>query len=318
MRRPDGPRSTRMSQFRAERATGWASGKVILLGEHAVVHGSPAIAAGLEQGVEISLQPAREQARDVPTGADPRLAEAFRQAASLTGIPDSIGLSLSIRSELPEAVGFGSSAALAVGLVRACLAGQEEIWSNAEVAVAANSIEKIFHGRPSGIDATTAAMGGVLRFQIGPPLAYENVPLGAELVLLLVETGTRHTTSSTVGALGDRARAQPAIYQPVFDAITALVGEADQALRAGNLAFLGDAMTMNHGLLRALGVSTSELDDAVEVALEGGALGAKLTGAGGGGAILALCGENAAEIQQILQQAGYRTSLSRFAASPGA
>jgi hydroxymethylglutaryl-CoA reductase len=71
-------------------------------------------------------------------------------------------------------------------------------------------------------------------------------------------------------------------------------------------------------LLRALGVSTSELDDAVEVALEGGALGAKLTGAGGGGAILALCGENAAEIQQILQQAGYRTSLSRFAASPGA
>lgn len=307
--------SIAMSQFHSERAKGWASGKVILLGEHAVVHGSPAIAAGLEQGVEIELSAAPESAREVPAGADTRLAEALREAAKATGIPDTVGLSLGIRSELPEAVGFGSSAALAVGLIRACLAGQDKLWSNADIAVAANSIETIFHGRPSGIDATTAAIGGVLRFQMGPPLAYETVPLGSELVLLLVETGTRHTTSSTVGALGDRASARPEIYQPVFDAITALVRQADRALRNGNLKFLGEAMTMNHGLLRALGVSTTELDDAVDVVLAAGALGAKLTGAGGGGAILALCGANPTDLQRIVREAGYQSSLSRFAAN---
>ena len=307
-----------MAQFCSEKATGWGSGKVILLGEHAVVHGSPAIAAGLEQGIQVHLKPAAPNTRVVPSGADPRLLDALRKAAELTGIPPSSGFSLEVDSQLPEAVGFGSSAALAVALIRACLAGIGETWSSAAIAVAANVIETIFHGHPSGIDATTATQGGILRFQIGPPLAYEPVPLGSELVLLLVETGTRHTTSATVGALGDRARAQPEIYQPVFDAITRLVDHAEQALRDGNPEPLGAAMTMNHQLLRALGVSTSELDEAVRVVLGAGAIGAKLTGAGGGGAILALCGPDADRLQQTMSEAGYTTSLTRFAADRAA
>ena len=302
-----------MEEFDSARAIGRASGKVILLGEHAVVHGSPAIAAGLEQGVEVRLRPAGAGVREVPTGTDPRLSEALAQACTATGIHPSVGLSLEIRSELPEAVGFGSSAALAVALIRACLAGWDTEWSGSQVANAANQIETIFHGRPSGIDATTATLGGILRFQIGPPLSCEPVPLAGELVLLLVQTGTRHTTSSTVGALGERARSQPEIYQPVFTAITALVQEAHDCLRNGQMDRLGAAMTMNHGLLRALGVSTPELDGAVSAALEAGALGAKLTGAGGGGAILALCGSDPAALQAAMQQAGYQTSLSRFA-----
>ena len=303
-----------MPEFDAAKAIGWGSGKVILLGEHAVVHGSPAIAAGLEQGVQVRLADAQDAARLVPSGSDKRLALALEQACSLTGVADSVGISLEIRSELPEAVGFGSSAALAVALIRACLAGQQLEWSNGQVALAANQIETIFHGKPSGIDATTAALGGIQRFQIGPPLAYEALPLANELVVLLVETGTQHTTSSTVGALGDRARAQPRLYQPIFEAITALVEEADHALRSGDMPSLGAAMTMNHGLLRTLGVSTVELDNAVDAALAAGARGAKLTGAGGGGAIIALCDRDPEALRSAIEKAGYRTSLTRFAA----
>jgi len=301
-------------EFDASKAVGWGSGKVILLGEHAVVHGSPAIAAGLEQGVQVRLGVAQDAARLVPPGSDARLRSALERACSLTGVADSAGVSLEIKSQLPEAVGFGSSAALAVALIRACLAGQQLVWNGAQVAAAANQIETIFHGKPSGIDATTAALGGIQRFQIGPPLAYEALPLGSELVLLLVETGTQHTTSSTVGALGERARAQPGLYQPVFDAITALVEEADDALRSGDMESLGAAMTINHGLLRTLGVSTVELDDAVDAVLAAGARGAKLTGAGGGGAIIALCDRDPEALRSVIEEAGYRATLTRFAA----
>src|SRR5690606_38338244 len=131
----------------------------------------------------------------------------------------------------------------------------------------------------------------VLWFEIGrggEPPRHERLALPEPLPLLVLLSHTPHTTASTVGSLRQRAADAPEVYQPVFAAVGALVASARDALLRGDRKRLGELMTMNHGLLRACGVSTAELDALVDDALAAGALGAKLTGAGGGGAIIAL------------------------------
>lgn len=302
------------SAFDFAAASGRGHGKIILLGEHAVVHGRPALAAGLPQGVDIRLLGAGPGERRVPAGVDARLEEVLRLAARLGGLPDELGLALQIEGDLPIAVGLGSSAALAVALVRALAAGSSEALDDTQVAARANQIEAIFHGRPSGIDVTTAARGGVLHFRMGPPLEHRMLALGRSLDFLLIDTGTQHSTATTVGSLAERAAASPATHAPLFDAIGTLAEFAEICLLRGEVHGLGEAMTMNHGLLRTLGVSTEELDAAVAAALACGALGAKLTGAGGGGVVLALLGPESEGLAEALAARGYTTRTARLAA----
>ena len=303
-----------MEEFRYGEAIGYGSGKVILLGEHAVVHGSPAIALGLDRGVQLRMHPTSSNSGKTINPQD-QLGQALRVALELSGADAMLDPRLEISTDLPVAMGFGSSAALAVALVEACSAGLGAALSAEKRIAHANEIEKIFHGRPSGIDAATATVGGVLRFQSGPPLAYSTIPLARDLRLALVETGTQHTTSSTVGSVSENAAEFPEIYSNLFTSISGLVVAADGYLRAGDYRSLGTAMTVNHGLLRTLGVSTPELDDAVATALREGALGAKLTGAGGGGAILALLDRNTEGFLERMRQHGLRTTLTEVAAN---
>lgn len=302
------------SAFEFVAASGRGHGKIILLGEHAVVHGRPALAAGLSQAVQVRLAEAETGARRIPAGADGRLGDALRRAAGLAGLPDELGLAMQLEGDLPVAVGLGSSAALSVALVRALAAGSGEVLEDSQVAKRANAIEAIFHGRPSGIDVTTAALGGVLRFAMGPPLEHRALDLGCELEFLLIDTGTEHSTASTVGSLAERAAASPAVHAPLFDAIGSLVEYAEGCLIRGEVVGLGQAMTMNHGLLRTLGVSTEELDAAVAAALACGAAGAKLTGGGGGGVVLALARPQDEGLAGALADRGYTTRIARLAA----
>jgi mevalonate kinase len=267
------------------RASGAASGKVILLGEHVVVHGEPALVAGLDRGVRVTVQPAAGP--EVPKAANEGLERAVARACELLGFERG-SFAIDVAGDLPIAMGLGSSAALAVALVRALAASGGEELADAAVARHAHEIERLFHGTPSGVDGTAATYGGVLWFEAGPPSRHERVALARPLVLLVLLSRTPHSTARTVGGLRERAAAAPEVFAPVFAAIGALVRSARGALERGEAKLLGDLMTMNHGLLRALGVSTAELDALVDAALACGALGAKLTGAGGGGAVIAL------------------------------
>jgi len=273
---------------------------VILLGEHVVVHGEPALVAGIDRGVRVEVVPV-DAAPPPEDAAGEGLARAVAHAAALLGI-ERESFAVEVTGDLPIAMGLGSSAALAVALLRALAASTGDTLADDAVARHAHEIERLFHGTPSGVDGTAATYGGVLWFEAGPPPRHERVLVPAPLPLVVLLSRTPHTTARTVGGLRERAATAPAVFAPVFGAVGALVRSARAALERGDHGLLGALMTMNHGLLRALGVSTPELDGIVDAALACGALGAKLTGAGGGGAVIALPADDPAALRARLAE----------------
>jgi hydroxymethylglutaryl-CoA reductase len=314
-RRSRRPRPRDVSALRGQalsRARGEANGKVILLGEHAVVHGQPAIVVGLELGVRIEVEPLDAGPRRGP-GGDPRLEQMIDAAAARLGIPAAASFAVAIGGELPVAIGLGSSAALCVALVRALAAASELRISPAEVAAHAHALEGI--GTPSGVDSTAATYGGVLWFLAGPPPAHEPIRLRRDLGLVIALSGTRHETGRTVGGLRQRVAARPDVYRPVLKAIGALVVSARRALEEGDHELLGELMNMNHALLAACAVSTPQLEETVEMARCCGALGAKLTGGGGGGAVVALAPADPHDLAAALRDQGCEAFATRIAAT---
>lgn len=294
-----------------------APGKLILLGEHAVVHGSPAIATSLDAGidVEVALDVDGERLVEAaPDLADPRLAPAVAAAASAVGIDSSARWRVRVGGDLPVAVGLGSSAALSVALVRAFAAAAGAVLEPSAEAEAAHRVECVFHGTPSGVDVAASLAGRPIWFEAGPPRRWEPVPVARGFDLVVHVAAGRHDTGRTVGGLRARAAGRPGLYRPLFGAIGDLVREARVAIARGDLAALGEAMTLDHGLLRSLGVSTPELDRAVDLALSAGALGAKLTGGGGGGAIVALAPGRGEELGAALAAPGRGFLVARVAA----
>ncbi len=233
------------------------------------------------------------------------LLPALEAAIGAIGGPDPRALEVTIEGDLPIAVGLGSSAALAVALVRAVAGLQGRALDDGTAASAANEVEKIFHGTPSGIDATTAARRGLLWFETGPPMRWQTIRAGETLPVVVALSGTRHHTGETVGSLRARAAASPEVYAPIFGAIGELVRTARGAIEDANWSLLGELMSMNHELLRACGVSTGELDRLVDDARRCGALGAKLTGAGGGGAAIAIANGDPGELIRQLRDRGW-------------
>jgi mevalonate kinase len=267
-------------------------GKVILLGEHAVVYGHPALAVPLSLGVTARATPSeRCELAGLPelTAAQRRMLDtAFDAVASATGRPP---LRIELSSTLPVSMGLGSSAALAVAVSRLLLGATGARTSPAKVLALALRMEEAFHGTPSGVDHTVSAHGAPLLYRRvpGKPGRVRRVRIGARATIVLALVGPRRGTQETVGALRRRAARWPVRYGRLFKEMGRLAVEGTAALEAGDLESLGDAMNVNHGLLAAAGVSSPALDTAVDVLRRAGALGAKLTGAGGdGGAVVAL------------------------------
>jgi mevalonate kinase len=287
-------------------ATGAAPGKVILFGEHAVVHGRPAIACTLpDRGVAAtcleSLQGPRldvpEWGQSVrPAPADRTLEavpRAFALALEAAGLPFDAPVLVTMEGNLPPSVGMGSSAAFSVALVRALADFAGRSLGESALLDAAARLEGVFHGDPSGLDHTTVALGGCVHYRRGVPGATRRIGLGAPLPVAVGFTARAGNTKQLVGRLKARAAAHPGAFGPVFDAIGALADEGEKALVAGDLERLGVLFDVNHGLVNALGVSTLVCEVMVARAREAGALGAKLTGAGGGGSIIAVCASDA-------------------------
>jgi len=268
-------------------------GKVILLGEHAVVYGHPALAVPLSLGVTARGMPAdRCELGGLPELTPPQrrmLDAAFDAVASATGRPP---LRIALTSTLPVSMGLGSSAALAVAVSRLLLAASGKRPTPSRVLALALRMEEAFHGTPSGVDHTVSAHGAPLLYRRpapGRPGRVRQVRIGARATLVLALVGPRRGTQETVAALRRRAARWPVRYGRLFKEMGRLALEGTAALEDGDLESLGDAMNVNHGLLAAAGVSSPALDTAVDALRRAGALGAKLTGAGGdGGAVVGL------------------------------
>lgn len=319
-----------------------APGKVILLGEHAVVYGRVALAAAIDRHVTVLIARAgpgndtprnpqgdrqpyvlrlskavpsavEEHASDTgQSGVDPRLTEALARAADVVGIrPD--GLVATIWTDLPIAMGLGSSAALSVALVRALARFADRPLNQAAVCAGAFEIEKIFHGFPSGIDNTAATYGGLISFTRGVAARRLHASRALPLVVALGRAPRR--TQQTVTALRRRWEASPADCEPLFDEIATIVNDAARAISVSDLPALGAAMNANHAVLHRLEVSTDELEQMVSLARARGALGAKLTGGGGGGAIIALCTDDRDALVAAFARAGWQAFATDIAAT---
>lgn len=279
---------------------GRAGAKVILLGEHAVVYGRPAVAAGLP--LEVAVWAERGDGPRVAGHDDPRGPALVEAAARALGMEPSAWV-ITIASDVPVGRGLGSSAALAVATLRALADAAGRPLADDAALRLGRLVERVFHGTPSGIDPAAAALGRCIRFVAGEPPVVEPVPVAIPVPLVIAFDDTPRDTAKAVGALRTRHDADPPRYEALFDAVAEVVAAGVTALREGDLARLGRCLDENQALLVALGVSSPVLDERVRVARAAGALGAKLTGGGAGGAIIALA-PDAAPVADALAATG--------------
>jgi len=304
-----------------------ACGKVILLGEHAVVYGRPAIALPIPLAVEaivrkggsgISLViPRWGLEQRVPSTTAPGISGMLHTLLVALGLADE-SMTIEVIPHVPRAMGLGGSSALAVAIIRALDHAFKLGLDDTTVNAHAYECEKFAHGTPSGIDNTIATYGMPLLFQrTGDAAAeatsgtdqptIEALELGGPIPLVVGITGRESLTANTVARVRQIHAAHPARYDAIFDQIAGLTRAALPALRDANLEELGQLMNLCQGYLNALQVSTPELEQLIHLARQHGALGAKLTGGGGGGSILALCPDRQDAVAEAMEQAGYKT-----------
>jgi mevalonate kinase len=296
---------------------GHACGKAILLGEHAVVYGVPAIAVGIDRGARaVAVAGERGPSRLFVRGwnitvredqDDHDLARAFRALLEVAreGHPDAGSYAVEVEAALPPGGGLGCSAAIGVAIARAV----SPHTTPEGVQARAMAWERVFHGNPSGIDAAVAVRGGCVVFRRGE--AIEPVRVRGPLQLCIGNTGVASSTKTMVEALARLRDRRPDMVEKSFDGIRSLVQNARLAVEAGDRVALGRLMDLNQMLLAGLFLSTTEIEHMCSLARTAGALGAKLTGAGGGGCVVALVASQAAT--DAVLEAWRREGLEGFA-----
>ncbi len=295
-----------MSSFSADIATQSAPGKLILCGEHAVVYGQPAIALPLADirayaqvmvgtpGSGLRLY-APDLGREwiVDTNAEDPLGELALATLHALNAPHT-DLALTLSATIPIASGMGSGAAIATAMVRALADWAGQSLSPAEVSALVYTSEQRYHGTPSGIDNTVIAYEQPLWFvrhttaeqQIVADI--EPITIAQPLTLVIGDTGIRSATRLPVGDVRRRWQANPHYYEDLFTQVGELSRAVRVALATGDLVGLGPLLNANQTLLEMIGVSSPELERLVAAARAAGAVGAKLSGAGWGGVMVAL------------------------------
>jgi len=289
-----------------------APGKVILFGEHAVVYSRPAIAVPVTQihvDVEVLDSPRKgiwiqapsidlraeldSLPDDHPIGSAILKVFSTLRLSSPHGSGQGEGLEISIASTIPVAAGLGSGAAVSVALIRALASHLSSPLSDEQVNSLAFEIEKFHHGMPSGIDNTVITYAKPVYFMKDKPI--ETFKVGKPFTIVIGDTGIPAPTKESVGAVRRlRMRDQYAI-EDIFNEIAQIALIGRRSIESGKPELLGELMDQNHEYLQALTVSSPELDTLVEAARKAGALGAKLSGGGRGGNMIALVDQPKAE-----------------------
>ena len=304
---------------RAERSS--ACGKVILLGEHAVVYGRPAIALPIPLAVEASVRKggAGVQLIIPRWGLEQKIKPNLTQG--IHGILNTVLSSLALAGQamtievmphVPRAMGLGGSSALAVAVIRALDRAYALSLGDDAVNRLAFQCERAAHGTPSGIDNTVATYGAPLLFENAKGPAFRELKLPESLPLVIGITGRESLTATTVARVRTAWEGHKTRYEAIFEQMGQLTRAATEALGNARFQELGQLMNLCQGYLNALQVSTPELEELIHLSRANGALGAKLTGGGGGGAMIALCPDAQKQVAEAIQAAGYKALQVRL------
>jgi len=294
-------------------ARGEAPGKIILFGEHAVVYGRPAIAAPVTQ--------VQARAHILPASTCTVEAIDLHQQVEVARAPadDPFALMVNlvcqalqrplppwrivITSDIPIAAGLGSGAAISAAIARAMLAGFNARLTDETISALIYEVEKLHHGTPSGIDNTVVVYGRPVWFVRGREP--EPFAVARPIPLLIADTGAPSPTKIAVGDVRRAWEREPVRFEALFDAVADIARQARAVIEEGTILALGPLMNANQELLARMGLSSPELDRLIQAALGAGAAGAKLSGAGRGGNMIALVTEETAEeVAEALRAAG--------------
>jgi mevalonate kinase len=313
-----------------------APGKIILFGEHAVVYSRPALAVPV---LQVHADAAADFITDSVTdfgGKDWRsrifieapdiglfsaldallsdrtphpLAAVIINVFQFLGISSPPALRIRVTSTIPVASGLGSGAAVSVALIRALSSTVGRPLFDDQVNALAYEVEKLHHGTPSGIDNTVVTYAMPVYFVRGQPI--ETLRVGAPFTLVIGYTGVSAPTKESVGDVRKLWEADKPQWEKVFDQVGEIARQARAAIEMGNTSALGPLMDANHALLQTLSVSSAELDRLVLTAKSAGAEGAKLSGGGRGGNMIALVASEKAEaVAAALRLAGARSTIT--------
>jgi mevalonate kinase len=311
--------------------TATAPGKIILFGEHAVVYGRPAIAAPVLQArarAVVTPRPQDPPAQVLVEAPDIGLSSRLEELPALhplrravQALLDELRLDhlpackLRVTSDIPLAAGMGSGAAISVALIRALAAFLGQPLPLEVVSGLAYEVEKIHHGAPSGIDNTVITYGLPVYFHRQPqgPLRIDILHPVAPFTVVIGDTGVSFPTAVAVGDLRQAWQAEPERHERLFDAVGEIAVQARSFMESGQPDELGPLMDENQRLLGEMGISSPELERLIEAARDAGALGAKLSGGGRGGNMIALAPAwSAPKIAAALEAAGaVRTLITR-------
>jgi mevalonate kinase len=301
--------------------TSSAPGKIILFGEHAVVYGRPALAVPVTQvqatatvsensrgGITIEAPNINLTADLSDLAADHPLGAVITNVFSKLNIKNPPACTVYLQSTIPVASGLGSGAAVSVAIIRALSAFLGQPLPDETVNSMAFDIEKLYHGTPSGIDNTVVTYAKPVYFIQRKPIKTFHV--GAPFTIMIGGTGISAPTKESVGSVRKLWQKNKPRYEKIFSKVGEIVWNARQAIERGDITELGKLMDANHALLQEMTVSCEELDNLVEAALKSGALGAKLSGGGRGGNMIALVEKDSAPaVARALSSAGAKRTI---------
>ncbi|MDY6965877.1 MAG: mevalonate kinase [Halobacteriota archaeon] len=304
---------------------GYGFGKVILFNEHFVVHGIPAIASAIEKKTIATTKDSETGdfvlADERPETPGYKKEKSSEQKDSLDRIFNAMNIGdkkssveLELSGDLLAASGLGASAASCTAIARALSSHFGLGYTDEKINDVAYEGEKGYHGTPSGIDNTAATFGGLIWFKRGEVNVMEKLKLKEPVEIVIGNTGLVGNTSAAVAGVRKRKEEDPERYDKIFKEAEELVHDARKALESNNLDTVGELMNENHRLLQEIEVSCKELDMLVDIARDNGAIGAKMTGGGLGGNMVALTlGKNLQEdVAKAIEDKGFSVIKTRI------
>ncbi len=302
-------------------AEAFAPGKIILFGEHAVVYGRPAIAVPVlqvqanavvrstgEHAVRISAPGIGRRYSLASARPDDPIATIIRLTCSALGVAPERFV-VHIQSTIPVARGLGSGAAVSVAIARALGNFFDRPFEPEALSALAYECEKLYHGTPSGIDNTVIAFARPVYFVRGQPL--EPFQVARPFLIAIGDTGVSSPTKIAVGDVRRAWEADQPRFEALFDRIGEIARQARRHIEQGSNVALGELMNQNQDLAHTIGVSSPEIERLVEAARGSGALGAKLSGAGRGGNVIALVDDDTRKaVERAMLQAGAKRVIT--------